>query len=337
MSRSPSLSLAAALVCLAHARSASAEERPTVTLDYVVADGAGGCPTKEDVQARLAAEVGYDPIVEARPTFATTLEVAPTATGFSGRYTSSPRSVQGSVDASVRDLTAETCDELVSSFVLAAAISLDPEVTPRAPEAPARDPKVVAVPVPVFVDRPVVVPAEQPLRPPRIHFVFHAGYGVGGGLVPGVDHGPVAYLGVRTSALEVGVEGSFVFEGTETSGVGDVLVSAAFASVIPCFAPFLVARLRFLACGHVAIGGAFIDAARVTTPSPTTVPLALLGGRVGVGLVIAGPLEVRFLGDVLGTLTPIHADIRDHGALRGVFTSSPVAGRGVLALALSFP
>lgn len=338
MSRSSTLSLAAAVIAfVVRAGSASAEPRPTMTLDYVVADGAEGCPAKEGVQARLAAEVGYDPIVESSPTFTTTFEVAPTPTGVSGRYTSS-RARPAPADApSVRELSAETCDELVSSFVLAAAISLDPEIAPREPPPRTPDPKIVAVPVPVFVDRPVVLPVEQPHRPPRVHFVLHAGYTVGGGVVPGVDHGPVAYVGVRTSALEVGVEGSYLFEGNETSGVGDVLVSAAFASVVPCYAPALIARLRFFACGHVALGGAFIDAARVTTPSPTTLPLAMLGGRVGIGVWIAAPLEVRFLGDLLATLTPFDADIRDHGARRRVFTSSPVAGRGVLALSLAFP
>lgn len=334
MPRTLALTTVAVVVLLGDPASARADERPTMTLDYVVADGAEGCPSKADVQARLAAEVGYDPIVAEKPTFTTTFEVAPTPTGFSGRYLSKP----AAGDASVRELSSDTsCDDLVSSFVLAAAISLDPEVAPRGPPPPAPEPKVVGVPVPVYIDRPVLLPAEKPAPSAPIRVVFHAGYGVGGGLVPGVGHGPVAYLGLHGSAWEVGVEGSWVFEGTKTSGVGDVLVSAAFASILPCWAPDLIARLRFFGCGHIAFGGAFIDAARVTTPSPSTVPLVLLGARAGLGLRIAGPLEARLFGDLLGDLTPIDAKIRDHGTSRRVFTSSPVAGRGVLALALSFP
>jgi hypothetical protein len=320
------------IVIAAAARAARADERATMTLEYSIAEGAIGCPTKAEVEARLAAEVGYDPVVASNPTLATTFEVSAVPTGFRGRYSSQP--VSGS--ASLRELSDTSCDDLVSSFVLSAAISLDPEVAPTPkPSAPE---KVVSipVPVPVYVDRPVgTPPAAAPVS--RLQVTFQAGYGVGGGLVPGPAHGPIAYVGVRGEMWEAGIEGSYVFEGIASSSAGDVLVSAAFASIVPCFAPTFANRFRFFGCGHVALGGGFIDATHVTTPSPSTLPLVLLGLRLGLGIRIAGPLEARIFGDGLANVAPIDASIMDHGTERIVFSSPPVAGRGVVALAIAVP
>lgn len=315
------------------ARASLADDRPTMTLDYVVAEGVTGCPTKEQVHQRLAEEIGYDPVVVAGPKLEVSLEVTPSPDGFRGRYAS--RTSSG--ETSQRELTSDSsCDDLVASFVLAAAISLDPEVEPRASPPPTPEPKVVSVPVPVYIDRPVVVPKEAP-HPPSIRVTFHAGYGVGGGIVPGLAHGPSAFVGLRGAAFEVGLEGTYLFEGKATSSVGDVLVSSAFASILPCWAPSLADRLRFYGCAHVAIGGGFVDADRVDAASPTTVPIALLGGRAGLGLHLTGPLEARLFGDLLAHLTPIDASIADHGKDTLVFESSPVAGRGLLTLALTVP
>lgn len=305
-----------------------------MTLEYVVGDGASGCPSKEQVRARLVEEVGYDPIVESNPTLATTLEITPEGDAFRGRYTARPTTGA----ATVRDLSSDvSCDDLVSSFVLAATISLDPEPAPRTPPSPP-EPKVVPVPVPVYIDRPVATPATPaPPAPPPVHVTFHAGYSVGSGLVPDVAHGPIAYVGLRGEVWEVGVEGAYLVEGDEASSFGDVLVSAAFASLVPCFAPLFGGRFRFFGCGHLSLGGSFVDAEKVDEATPSTTPLALLGVRTGFGVRVAGPLEIRLLGDMLADLTPLDASIRDRGVDRPVYSAPAIFGRGVLAVALSFP
>ncbi|MFO0619580.1 MAG: hypothetical protein U0414_43740 [Polyangiaceae bacterium] len=309
-------------------------DRRTMTLDYVVGDGATGCPSKEQVRARLVQEVGYDPIVEANPTLATTFEVTPDGSSFRGRYTARPTTGA----PSSRDLSSDvSCDDLVSSFVLAAAISLDPEPMPPALPPPS-EPKLVPVPVPVFIDRPVATPTPAtPAPAPPVGVTFHAGYSFGSGLVPDIAHGPIAYVGLRGDIWEVGIEGAYVFEGNEASGFGDVLVSAALASLVPCFAPRFGARFRFFGCGNLALGGTFVDALNVDRAAPSTSPLALLGVRAGFGVHLAGPLEIQLLGDMLADLAPIDASIRDRGLVRSVYSAPAIFGRGILALALSFP
>lgn len=321
-----------ALALVAGPAAARGEERRTMTLDYTVGEGAEGCPTNAELRARLTEEVGYDPIVASGGTITATLEITSDTRGFHGRYTTDGRSGHA-----VRDLSSEiSCDDLVSSFVLSAAISLDPEPTPPTPTKAAQETVVVSVPVPVYIDRPVVVPSAPRATPP-VRVTFHAGYAVGSGLVPDVAHGPLAYVGLRGAGWEVGLEGAYLFEGDASSKYGDVLVSAAFASVVPCFAPALSERLTFFGCGHLSLGGGFVDAARVDSPTPSTVLVSLLGVRTGVGLRIAGPLEGRLFGDLLADLTPIEATLRDRGVDHPVFTSASVLGRGVLALALVVP
>lgn len=312
-----------------------AAERPTVALRYSIADGVSACPNESTLRQEVTEAVGYDPFVSDAGR-SLTIEISRDKT-FTARVVD--RSPQGT-DA-VRVLTSSVgCDDLLQSVVLAVAISLDPEVQPKviAKAPPAKRPEVTIVPVlvPVYIDRPAPPPS-KPVQRDVIQGWVGAGFGVGGGFVPGTSLGPTLAAGFRRKHWEVSLEATAQLPGTTESDFGDVEVFSVMASVVPCYTPPLSTWGRALVCGSLMMGGAFASADDVEQASPAVRIAAFTGPRAGVVFLVAPHFDVRLAGDLFVNLAPLDAQIRALGEPVTIYENPPVAGRVITSVAVTFP
>jgi hypothetical protein len=314
---------------------ASAAERPTVALRYSIADGASACSNEATLRGRVTEEVGYDPFVSGAAR-SLVIEISHDKLFMARVVDRAPSGAEA-----VRTLTSSvSCDDLLQSVVLAVAVSLDPEVQPKAvAEAPPeKQPEVKLVPVlvPVYVDRPAAPPPKPVLRDVVGGYVS-AGFGVGGGFVPGSSLGPTVSAGIRRKYWEISLEGSAELPGTTETQFGEIEVFSLLATVAPCYTPPLSSWGRALVCGNLSIGGAFASAKAVVNPTDSVEVAAFTGPRGGFAFNVAPHFEVRVLGDLLLNLAPIEAQVLSFGNAETVYDGAPIAGRVVTAMAVTFP
>jgi len=318
----------------------AAAERPMVSLRYAVGEGAGSCPNETELRGRVLEEVGYDPFVSDPRARSFSIEISRERL-FTARVVD--RSTSGA--DSVRTMTSSvSCDDLVESVVLALAVTLDPEIKAAEPRPPAvaGKPEVTVVPVlvPVYVDRPVA-PPPQPTQHDPIEGFVAAGFGVGGGFVPGVSTGPTLAIGVRQKQWELSAEGTMQLPGSSENIVGTAVVHAILGSLVPCFTPSFASWGRALVCGNVSLGAASVSAEGVVNEYPSLELAAFTGPRAGASMHVAPHFDIRIAGDLLVNLAPLEASI-DHYVGSSKFSvvtygAPPVAGRVVTALSVSFP
>ena len=310
-------------------------ERPSVALRYSVAEGAGGCPDEPTLRARVTEEVGFDPFVsDAARSLA--IEISKDK-AFTARVVD--RAASGA--ETIRTLTSSVgCDDLVQSVVLAVAVSLDPEVeakpVPQPP--PPKKPEVAVLPVlvPVYVDRPPA-PAPLPAETERLEGFVAAGFGVGGGFVPETSLGPTLGVGIRGRQWELSLEGTAQLPGSVESVIGNVEVFSILATVVPCYTPPLASWGRALVCGSLSMGGAFASASEVEVETPAVRLAAFTGPRAGIAFRVVPHFEIRVAGDLLVNLAPLEAQIRQLGSAITIYEGSPIAGRAITSMAVSFP
>ncbi len=313
----------------------AAAERPTVALRYSIADGVSACPNETTLRLQVTEAVGYDPFVSDAPR-SLAIEISHDKL-FTARV--ADRATSGA--EVVRTMTSSvSCDDLLQSVVLAVAVSLDPEVQPKvvAELPPPKKPEVTVLPVlvPVYVDRPAP-PALKPVQRDSIEGFVAAGFGVGGGFVPGTSLGPTLAVGFRRRLWEVALEGTAQLPDDTTSELGNVEVFSVIAAAVPCYTPALSTWGRALVCGSVAMGGAFATATNVETAAPAVRIAAFTGPRAGIAFQAAPHVDVRLAGDLWINLAPLDAQIRGFGETLTIYESPPLAARAITSIAVSFP
>ncbi len=314
----------------------AAAERPTVALRYSIAEGAPACPNETTLRERVTEEVGYDPFVSGSAR-ALAIEISRDKLFLARVVDRAPSGAEA-----VRTLTSSvSCDDLLQSVVLAVAVSLDPEVQPKrvAEAPPEKKPEVTVLPVlvPVYIERPPAPPPPKPAERDAIEGWVAAGFGVGGGFVPGTSLGPTLALGFRRKQWEVSLEGTAQLPGRTQSEIGDVEAFSVMASAVPCYTPALSTWGRALVCGSIAMGGAFASASGVDEATPAVRLAAFTGPRAGVVFLVAPHFDVRLAGDLFVNLAPLAAQIRYLGEAITIYEGPPIAGRVITSIAVSFP
>lgn len=230
---------------------------PTSKLTYVRASGAEDCPAETELRRAVAARVGYDPFFPwAERTAVAQID---------------PAGVKG-FGAQVRFINAEgallgerllepvhDCGELVQNIALAISVAIDdtdrtsvPAVAPTSSmveSEPEQEPKPErAVPTPSRNE--IAAPPAKPKR-----WLARTSLGVVGtlGTAPSPAAGVVVGLGVRSSWVQIGLEGRLDAPASKTLGPrGSARSSLLLASLVPCAVAWRV--VSPFACGIASIG-----------------------------------------------------------------------------------
>ena len=265
---------------------------PRVALHYELGDGAGDCPTRQSLRAKVSERLGYDPF---RPASSGAVEVRIRARG--ARYTGAVKLVglgerldgERRVQAEVRG-----CDELIDALALTVSLALDPDAVDRVKRPRrGRDMRVGARPR----WGPVSRPAPRPLAPLK---EASAGELVGGGwamsartgLVAGTSPGvsPLAQVGVsyRGPSLGAGLELRAELptpverEGGEVGG--NVLAVAATGCV----------RWGVLrGCAVATVGALMLHSDGVLNARSTALFYGSAGARMGLSLPLSTDLSLE--------------------------------------------
>ncbi len=298
--------LAIAVFALAPKASAS----PSARLVYARAADTSACPDETALRKAVAARFGYDPFFPwAKQTIV--VQVWRDRTRLRARV---QLVGENGVTQGTRELTSdrETCSELFDATALAISIALDlteppavapaPEPAARAPAPPAApqtSPGVTteAAPWPPPAPRDADVPAQSPIRTPRVRWTLSVEGVVDVDTSPSVAPGLAVSIRGRMGALSVGVEALGDVSVPSTLGPGRVESSVTAGALVPCgyIGPAFLCAVgelgQWTAWGLDVIG------------SQTRGTLyAEAGGRVGLEWPLSEMLALRIHGDVLANL-----------------------------------
>lgn len=269
------------------------------------------CPGREAVVSAIAAQLGYDPVVEdARR------EVSLRVTVEDGAH-------RGAlvIDDATRVFTSESCGSVVASAAVAAAIAIDPATSfggrPRHPVQPAPPPPS---PQRLSLDEAPAKDADGGSSPTLQAEVYAAPF-LDVGVAPGLGGGALAGAAVRVGFLSFGLEGRLGAPRGVQVGEGafvDVLVAGGAGLVcgVGATGPLLLS-----ACGEAlfvdyVVTGRGLDDARTDHAL-----LAAVGPRLSASLPLWPPLTLGAFVDVLGV--PLGVRVRETGG-EELFTSSPL-------------
>ncbi len=283
-------------------------ERTSVRLEYRVETRAG-CPSESELQALVAARLGFDPFdPEAR------LQTAVAIVERKGRLSGTVelRDQDGKVVGSRHvEAPAGQCSALADSLALTLAIAIDPQLLTRAPAPPpAQEPPTPAVQAPQEAPAPPEATAPNPQPPPTIpppraatnriplHWEASAGATVAAGLLPQTAFGFFLQGSVRSGRFVGSIEGAVFPESVLPAAGGRVHTSAIRGALRGCgvAGPFGFC-LRVTGGAFRALGDGFRLDRRGMLPTATVGPLVFAERKFFSGLIgrLALGLDVPLL------------------------------------------
>jgi hypothetical protein len=317
--RVPLRSLLLVLLLALGGRSARAESRLFVRLDYEAEAALGGCPEETEFRTTIAEQLGYDPFREGAPYRVVT------------RTRASPDGIRGSIEwydergvqRGERELHSERadCAAFVRTLAFAVAVQIqllgqedgEPPVRSEEPR-PAKAPERPKNPVerPPRSERPSTeaVEGEVALR-------FVAGLGATGefGMVPGLVPAGRLFAGVRRGALGIELAGEASLPGRYVDADGNGFEhQRASGMVAGCGFFGLVSACLVSKIGRLRVSGVGLDVPR--SPAGATVEF---GGRLALNPEL-GRLASAVRVELLAPLTSWGVTVNG----REVFRASPV-------------
>jgi hypothetical protein len=313
------------------ARSAAADDRAELVLDYRAPDTAG-CPDEGSFRHLVAARLGYDPFVPVGPSV---VHVSVTrdhhtlrgriAIARPGQLPSTPRDLAGQSDQ---------CAALGEALATTLAIALDPVhalATPAPAPSPAPPPPLAPPPLSPAPTAPLP-PAPMATPPPA---PLHVGlYGFAGGLAslgnaPAVTLGGDLGVGLRLRAFSLELSGrAETTPGDPRASSGDRLaVTILSGSLQPCLTLGPASG-----CVTGRLGALQGYAPDVTHPSLGSSLYAAVGVRVAYTFPLTSALALR---PSLEAAIPL---VRTQLEIDGtpIWTSLPLSGSANLALVVDF-
>jgi hypothetical protein len=330
----------AAIGVLSTAGLASAEDRETARLEYVLPAGVAGCSEEASFHDLVAARLGYDPF-EPAGAHEASIKVVRQGARLRARVSVKRR---GQAEPGVRELVVDLdqCAALTSAVASVVALALDPvrgaQGPPAAPPPPPPPPPPPVAPAPPpsavapATAAPPVPPATVPPPPPptRVTWFAQASGVASIGAAPGPTLGGEIGFGLQvwSFSFEAAVRAEAT-PGAVRVGSGDRLEATLLTgTVLPCF------RYKgWSGCALLRFGGFQGQALDVVDSTLESSPFVAGGLRAGYALHLAGPLAAR------ANLETAFPFIRTKLEVSGVpvWTAPPVLGGLDLGLAVEFP
>ncbi|MGA9524261.1 MAG: hypothetical protein WBV82_22595 [Myxococcaceae bacterium] len=272
-------------------------ERASIRLEYR-AEAKESCPSESELQALVAARLGFDPFdPDAR--LLTTVAIVKRNSRLQGTVELRDEDDK-LVGAREVEAPVGQCSALADSLALTLAIAIDPQLLTRVASPPAAEPAPPTPPAPA-PPAPEPVPTPAPPMPQHrpstpkwpVHLEASAGAAVAAGLLPQTAFGVFLQAGVRSGRFLASVEGTFFSESVLSAAGGRVHASALRGSIRACG---LAGPFGFCVRGSGgvlrALGDGFKLDRRGILPTATVGPLVFaerklfsgVFGRVAVGL-----------------------------------------------------
>ncbi|MBX3259747.1 MAG: hypothetical protein KIS78_01975 [Labilithrix sp.] len=327
-------SVLTALVMTSIARPADADDEapPSIALSYEIASSPSACPSEQDFGREVERLLGVDPFRADAP-FRVRVEIREDAKRgregrvvFSGASTDDPDLPWGGEQT----IRSSDCGELASTLALVITVAIERLRRARPQHAGAADPDGAAPPAPTSTlarpaappppaqsstaagrrnrapstRRPGPSPATRPPPSPRVHLSSVAGAVAAVNMTPGASAGTAFGARVRLGAASAGLEGVLLAPSTVTSiHGGGVAVSLRAAEITACWHVGWGERLDLRACPVVApllLRGVGQSLPLARMGSATSIAL---GGRLGAGVEVLGPIRFELEVEALGPLT----------------------------------
>jgi hypothetical protein len=349
--------LAAGCPCLVTAQ----PERAEATLRYDLGPGAEVCPRAGDLEAAVAARLGYFPF-RAGSSRAVVVRIERASRGLGLRADVELRDAFGHPSGR-RELTtpSDDCHELIASVAVAISLGLDPlglgrpsssgsvgaspsastatPVPPAPPAVSAPPGGAIALPAPSKPE-PALAPssstppvgATSPPRPgpaPVVPWQLRASLGsqLWSGAGPEIALGWLAGVSVRRAAFSAALEGRADLRSTVRDGGTSADSSITTVGLAPC-----VHRGRVVGCVLAQLGSIVAEAHGIDQPRRDRSLYSALGARAGLELGLGGGL---FLRPHLDLLVPLRRSTFFVDG-RPLWTSPPVSGSAGLDLGIDF-
>lgn len=286
-------------------RNESEDGHAAVRLLY---EAPASCPGREVVVAAIAAQLGYDPIVDGAPT-----EVALRITADEAGH----RAVLTLSADAARSFTSDSCASVVASAAVAFAIAIDPAASFGAP--PKRPLQSDAQPRSRLED--IDDKALDPLPAVSLAVGLYAAPYLDLGVAPGLGAGGLVGATLRVGALSLALEGrAAVPRGVQIGDAAFVDVFVAGGSALLCgSAPTGLAL--FSLCGEVLALDYVVTGRGLRDARTDHALLSAVGPRGAVHFAPWSWLTVGGFVDVLAVLQGVR--VRDDRG-QELFTSSPV-------------
>lgn len=322
--------LVAAFLSSAPALAQEAPPRAHLTYDRGDQDA---CPDVDAIEDAVSARLGYVPFVDDAPLH---IDVELRR---AGRARRASLRVTGADGAPLGERTVESsgtgCDELARALALAISVAIDPLSLTRG--APVEPPEPAPVPssCPVCPTCPEVAPAPEcpatptpiaPEPPDDLRGFVGLGAHVAIESAPSVTSGISLEGGVEIARLvSVGLEARVDFPAARAaaSGRGEVRAHFLGGTLVPCV---LVASFVAI-CATLTLGALRGEGSGVDLPRSDSSFFATAGGRVAFTASLVGPLALRVLAELDGTLTPTVLDLSDRAVWRSPDVSGTVGAR----------
>lgn len=301
------------------------------SLDYTAPTA---CPTRAQLGASIAGELGYDPFRGA-PDVAVDVHIHVEGHRLVARVSIA----EGDGHAATRSVSTGVgdCDELVASVALAVAIALDPLAGLVIPAANTVDVAALANDTgarELAIDWSGLPPPLAP-RPedtdaaaPPIELAIGAGILAGTGLSPSATQGVLITAAARRGALSIGAELRLDRAGETAVAGGRVTARLAAVSVLACGHTGRLAACALGSFGGISGGGDGLDEDR-----SGTAPYLGAGARVAVEHALGDRVSARLHADVTRTLGSIGLEVDG----MEVWSTDPWAATIGLAAIARFP
>lgn len=325
-------SVLTALVMTSAARAADADDEtpPSIALSYEIASSLSACPSEQDFGREVERLLGVDPF-RADASFRVRVEIREDAKRgqqgrvvFSGASSDDPDLPWGGEQT----IRSRECGELASTLALVITVAIERLRRARpqhARQATSADPNG---PAPTSsLDPPAAPPAARSSAstagrrnrappagspgpssaarpPPSVQLSSVVGAVAAVNMTPGASVGTAFGARVRLGAASAGLEGVLLAPSTVTSiHGGGVAVSLRAAELTACWHAGWGERLDLHACPVVApllLRGVGRSLPLARMGSATSIAL---GGRLGAGVEVLGPIRIELEVEALGPLT----------------------------------